>query len=211
MTRADANALYNPFIRNGAFRHDRTFDCTGRDPDSSALRGHAVALTFPTQAWVEAASYAGSITALFIDRPKATDLSPVSKLPLTNFTVSYPSRIKDWAFLQGMHSLARLSLHNTLSLSHLEPVRGLVALEVLQLSGGYSKWLELPSLAPLASCSRLAVIDLAATRCVDPSLRPLFGLTSLRRFDCPLSWPRAEVEALFEHNKAILSDFGSLV
>jgi hypothetical protein len=138
-------------------------------------------------------------------------LSAVSKLPLVNLTVSYPSHVKNWTFLQQMHSLLRLSLHNTLSIQDLEPVRSLVGLEVLQVSGGYSKWLELPSLAPLASCSKLFVIDLAAVRCADTSLRPLFGLTALRRFDCPLSWPKAEVEALFEHNKAIHSDFRSRV
>ena len=203
--------MHNPFIRNGHFRDDLAFDCTGRNPDASAFRGSAIALTFPTQAWVEAASNVGTITALFIDRPKTKDLSAVSKLPLTNFTVSYPSHVRDWTFLERIPSLLRLSLHNTLSLADLEPVRGLVALEGFQLSGGYSNWLTLPSLAPLAACSRLAVIDLAAVRCVDSSLRPLFGLAALRRFDCPLSWPRTEVEALLKHNKAIHSEFSARV
>ena len=160
MTRAEGNAMHNPFIRNGRFfsrsarfRHELAFDCTGRDPDPAVFRSSAVALVFPTQAWVEAASSVGNITAIFLDRPKAKDLSAVSKLPLTNFTVSYPSYVKDWAFLQCMPSLLRLSLHNTLPLPDLEPVRGLHALEVFQLSGGYGRCLTLPSLAPLANCS----------------------------------------------------------
>lgn len=203
MTREEANALHNPFIRSGHFRADVQIDCTECDPDPSLLNNSAVALIFPSQAWIDVAASVPTITALFIDRPKAKDLNSLANLSLINLTVSYPSRVKDWTFLQRIPSLLRLSLHNTLSLPDLEAVRSLPCLEVFQLSGGYSSSLRLPSLSPLADCRRLTAIDLVAIRCTDWSLKPLFGLSALRRFDCPLWWPSTELHAFLAHNKVL--------
>jgi hypothetical protein len=203
MTSAEANALHNPFLHKGRFRAELQLNCAEHAPNLSLLRGTAIALTFPNQAWVDLVSSARSVTALFLDRPKAKDLSAIANLPLTNLTMSYPSHVKDWSFLRRLPTLIRLSLHNTLSLQDLELVRALSSLEVLQLSGGYSKPLRLPSLAPLADSRHLTAILLAAVHCTDWSLRPLFHLSSLRRFDCPLWWPSGEIRALTEHNKEL--------
>jgi hypothetical protein len=204
---SEANALHNPFLRGGSFRTDLQIDCTKSEPDELHLSGSAIVLVFPNQAWIEAASSSSTIRALFLDRPKTKDLSPLANLPLFNLTVSYPSHVKDWGFLERFPSLLRLSLHNTLSITSLESVGKLRGLEVFQLSGGYSKCLRLPSLVPLACCENLRVIDLANVRCADPSLRPLLSLSALRRFDCPLYWPADEVQALLCYNTALHSNF----
>lgn len=201
MTSAEANSLHNPFLWNGKLRRDLQIFCDEQPPDRSRLVGNAVILTFPTQDWVDLVSSDSSITALFLDRPKANDLSGIANLTLSNLTISYPKPNTDWSFLGNLPSLIRLSLQNTIAIQDIDWVRSLSALEVFQLSGGYSKALQLLSLAPLADAHHLTAILLASIRCTDWSLRTLFNLASLRRFDCPLWWPQDEVRALAEYNK----------
>jgi hypothetical protein len=206
MTAQEANELHNPFIRNGKILWETQIVCTSFGPDLSLLNGEVVMLTFPNQEWINLAAKAQSVTSLFIDRPKAKDLSPLSDLNLKNFTTSYPSHVKNWSFLQKFSSLVRLALHETLSIQDLESIRNLTKLEVFQLSGGFSKVLRLPSLAPLAELKNLKVIDLAAVRFKDWSLSPLFNLPELRRFDCPLWWPKEELSALARQNPKLSSN-----
>jgi hypothetical protein len=207
MTAPEANQLHNPFLRNGKIWPEIRIDCTSFDPDLSLLSGETIMLTFPTQKWIELVARAKSVTSLFVDRPKAKDLNPLGALNLKNFTVSYPSHVKDWSFLQKFSSLLRLALHNTLSIQDLEIVGGLKQLEVFQLSGGYSKVLRLPSLVPLAGLKNLKVIGFAGVRFKNWSLSPLFNSPELRRFDCPLWWPKEEISALARQNTKLCSNY----
>jgi hypothetical protein len=206
MTSAEANALHNPFITDGRFRHELQVDCKGQKPDVALLQRASVSLAFPNQEWINLAAQVGTISALFIDRPSAKDLSPISEMNLFHLSLSYPSRVKDWRFVRNLASLKRLSLHNTLSIQDIEEVGALSHLEVFQLSGGYSKSLQLPSLWPLAKCRPLVAVLLAAVRFTDYSLQPLLSLPSLQRFDCPMWWPANELQSLCAHNKVIGSN-----
>jgi hypothetical protein len=206
MTTREARELHNPFIRDDKLCRETQVNCKSFSPDLSLLKREAVMLTFPNQEWIDLVSKVQSITSLFLDRPRAPNLSPLTSLNLKNLTTSYPSHVKDWSFLEKFSSLLRLSLHNTLSIQDLEPIRDLVKLEVIQLSGGYSKALRLLSLAPLANLKNLKVIDLAAVRFSDWSLSPLFQLSDLRRFDCPLNYPKEELSALKSHNPKLESN-----
>ena len=207
MTTREANALHNPFLSAaGQFRIELQIDCTAHKPDRALFGGPFVALAFPDQSWIDLASEVHTITALFVDRPRAKDLSRIANLPLQNFTASYPARATDWSFLERLSALTRLSVHNTASFDGLAAVATLEQLEVFQLSGGYSSVLRLPSLAPLGACRRLVAILLAAVRCTDWGLEPIRRLPFLRRFDCPLWWPRAEIEALINHRDGVTSN-----
>ena len=105
-----------------------------------------------------------------------------------------------------MSSLLRLALDNTLSLQDLKPVQRLSRLEVIRLSGGFSKTLRLPSLAPLAQPQNLRAVLLASLRFEDWSLFPLFGLPDLKRFDSPLSCPKDQFHMLLRYNPRLSSN-----
>jgi hypothetical protein len=205
MTRDQAYALHDPF-RSGISSAYSVL-CRSQKPDSSLLLGRqSVRLVFPNQEWINLAAESPQITSLFVDRPRARDLSPLSSLRLSNFSVSYPSYVKDWSFLSSFSSLVRLVLANTLSIQDLEPVREFLNLEVLMVSGGYSKVLKLPSLSPLSSLRRLKVIALAAVRFECWELDCLLNLPELCVFDCPLQWPKNEVMKLARHKPQLISN-----
>ena len=206
MTWNEANALHNPFIRDGLFTAEVSIDCSAQRPDLSLLNGHEISLWRPKQDWIDLLKDASHVRALFIAQPRARSLHAVASLNLFNLSLSYPSFVKDWSFLTGMQSLIRLALHNTLSMHDLEPVRTLSGLEVLQVSGGMSKNLQLPSLEPLAELKRLRVISLASVRFEDWSLFPLFGLPALERFDSPLYCPSDQFEMLRRYNPRVASN-----
>src|SRR5437667_8043760 len=163
MTREQAYALHDPFRSGNSSEH--CVLCRSQKPDPSLLFGQqSVRLVFPNQEWIDLTADSPQITSLFVDRPRARDLSPLSSLSLINFSVSYPSYVKDWSFLSSFSSLLRLVLANTLSIRDLEPLREFLNLEVLMVSGGYSKTLKLLSLSPLSDLMRLKVVAFAAVR-----------------------------------------------
>jgi hypothetical protein len=204
MTREQAYALHDPF-RSGS-RSEHSVLCRSQQPDPSLLLGRqSVRLVFPNQEWIDLTADSPQITSLFVDRPRARDLSPLSSLSLINFSVSYPSYVKDWSFLSSFSSLLRLVLDNTLSIRDLEPLREFLNLEVLMISGGYSKTLKLPSLSPLSDLMRLKVVALAAVRFGCWDLGCLLRLPELCLFDCPLYWPKAEVMKLAQHKPHLIS------
>jgi len=205
MTREQAYALHNPFrIGNGS---EHSVFCRSQKADSSLLLGRqSVRLVFPNQEWIDLVAESPQITSLFVDRPRARDLSPLSSLRLFNFSVSYPSYVKNWSFLSSFSSLVRLVLANTLSILDLEPLREFLNLEVLMVSGGYSKTLKLPSLSPLSDLIRLKVIALAAVRFECWDLDCLLKLPELCLFDCPQYWPKDEVMKLARSKPQLISN-----
>lgn len=205
MTREQAYALHNPF-RSGS-HSEHSVLCRSQKPDPSLLLGQqSVRLVFPNQEWIDLTAGSAQITSIFVDRPKARDLSPLSSLSLINFSVSYPSNVKDWTFLSSFSSLLRLVLANTLSIRDLDPLRKLLNLEVLMVSGGYSKTLKLPSLSPLSDLMRLKVVALAAIRFECWDVGCLLKLPELCLFDCPLYWPKEEVVKLARHKPQLISN-----
>ena len=206
MTHREANTLHNPFLRNGVFKAKLWIDCKSCKPDPSLLTHSEVALGFPNQAWIDMLGDAQHLRAIDIKAPRARDLHPLAKLDLFHLTLSYPSFVKDWSFLRSMSSLLRLALDNTLSLQDLKPVQRLSRLEVIRLSGGFSKTLRLPSLAPLAHLENLRAVLLASLRFEDWSLFPLFGLPDLKRFDSPLSCPKDQFHMLLRYNPRLSSN-----
>lgn len=198
--------MHNPFLENGLFRPIVRIDCKSHKPDPSLLSASEVALSFPNQAWIDMLGEAEHLRALDIKAPRAQKLHPLAKLNLFHLTLSYPSFVKDWSFLQSMHSLLRLALDNTLSLRSLDPVGHLSQLEVIRLSGGFSKVLHLPALTPLADLKHLRALLLASVHFTDWTLFPLFGLTGLRRFESPLSCPQEHFQMLLRYNPSVASN-----
>jgi hypothetical protein len=167
----------------------------------------AIVLTFANQDWVDLAGSASTITAIFLDRPKARDLRPIGNLRLYNLTLSYPSYVREWGFLSLLSdTLLRLTLDNTLSLGSLDLLSELRVLEALRLSGGYSKDAKLPSLEALGELTNLKIIDLAAVRFANSDLSALWRLPHLARFDCPFYFPRGQVEKLKAHFSSLESN-----
>lgn len=209
MTREQAYLLHNPFdFRTKSKISKFSILCRSQKPDLPLLQEKEhIVLIFPNQAWIDLAAEATWIKTIFIDRPSACDLSPLISLKLCNLSVSYPTRVKNWNFLSHFSVLLRLALHNTLSIQDLEPLRSLTRLEVLELSGGYSSVLRLPSLAPISSLLRLKVISLASVRFKSWDLDCLLGLPDLCIFDCPLWWPKEEIAKLTDHNPKLISNW----
>ena len=206
MTDDDARTLHNPFISQGVFRRELAIQCPDHDPDVTLLQGPDVALTFPNQAWIDILPAARHLRSVFVDRPRAKDLSPVASLNLMNLTMSYSSHVKEWSFLRQLKQLKRLSLHNTLSLVDLEVASELRDLEIFELSGGYSKPLRLPSLLPLGRLVKLKAILMGAVRLANWSLVPIYELKDLRRFNCPTYWPKQEIAGLLRANPLVVSN-----
>jgi hypothetical protein len=205
MTREQAYALHNPFLFGN--RNEHSVPCRPQKPDPSLLAGRqSVRLLDPDQEWINLVAESPHITSLFLDQPRARDLSPLSSLKLINFSVSYPSQVKNWSFLSSFTSLVRLVLANTLSIRDLDTLRNFHNLEVLMVSGGYSKKLQLPSLSPLSELTRLKVIVLAAVRFESWDLTMLHQLPELCLFDCPLSWPKSELMNLARNKPHLISN-----
>lgn len=204
MTDDDALTLHNAFMSQGTFRRDLAIHCPDHDPDMGLLQGPDVALTFPNQAWIDIIPSAQHLRSIYVDRPRARDLSPVASLSLINLTMSYPSHVKEWSFLRQLKQLKRLSLHNTLSLVDLEVTSELRDLGIFELDGGYSKPLCLPSLHPLGRLIKLKAILMAAVKFSDWSLVPIYGLKELRRFNCPKYWPKQEIAGLLRARPSVV-------
>jgi len=203
MTREQACALHNPFHYGNGCR----VLCRSQKPEPSLLLDHQSGrLVFPNQEWIDLAAASPQITSLFVDRPKARDLTPLSSLNLINFSVSYPTYVRDWSFLSGFRSLLRFVLANTVSIKDLEPLRELLELEVCMVSGGHSQVLRLPSLSPLSDLTRLKVVVLAAVRFDCWDLRCVAKLPDLCLFEGPLYWPKDELIRRARHKPELTSN-----
>jgi hypothetical protein len=203
MTNDEARTLHNPFVADGHFRSELQIDCSIHSPESTRIHGPAVALYSASSQWIQLLSQMKGVTAVFVDRPRTDDLSHLAELPLLTFSVSYPSRVNNWSFLQRLDKLKRLSLHNTLTLGSLEPIQAMNNLEVLEVSGGYSTDLRLPSLEPVSHLKRLKTILLASVQFTDWTLTPLLNLPALERFNCPLKWPKDQLNLVAQQRPAL--------
>ena len=134
--------------------------------------------------------------SLAIKTPRASDLRPLGKLALTQFEVSYPTRIKDWSFLSQLTRLRRLVVDNAATFSNLSCLRDLHTVEFLRVTGGYSKPLRADSLQSLAGMQSLRAIFLANIRLKDWDLSALRQLKHLELLYTPQWCPAEEIKAL---------------
>lgn len=103
-----------------------------------------------------------------------TDLSPLSRCPLSVFRLKDCRSVQDIAALKGLH-LHNVALENT-GVANLAPLAGCATLEQLFINSS-----PISDLSPLARCTNLR--ELGADRCPITGLSPLANLTALRTLD----------------------------
>ena len=127
--------------------------------------------------------------ALHVARPSGL-LSGLSLLDLSGSFDTPNQWLSDLQPLQGLTNLTTLDLSYCASLSDLQPLQGLTSLTTLSLAHGFSrpghsgKTLSyvLQDLSSLSALVNLSSLDLCSCNGVT-DLRPLYGLTRLRRLN----------------------------
>jgi hypothetical protein len=122
------------------------------------------------------------LRTLVVHDLRTPNLTAWSKLmALDALYIAGSPRLRSLSGLEGLRGLRQLILFDCTNFSEVEPLKGLAALEVLCLEGGFSKELRIASLSPLADLTQLVELRLASLRVEDGSLRPLYSLHGLRR------------------------------
>jgi hypothetical protein len=195
MNLEDARSLHNAFCRGGKWHATHAFSCE-ESPQDDVLTHDSVYLVSPSAEWITSISESKQLRSLAIKTPRTSDLRPLGKLALTQFEVSYPTRIKDWSFLSQLTRLRRLVVDNAASFSNLSCLRDLRTVEFLRVTGGYSKPLRADSLQSLAGMESLRAIFLANIRLRDWDLSALRQLKHLELLYTPQWCPAEEIKAL---------------
>jgi internalin A len=92
---------------------------------------------------------------------------------LTNITFGYVAGIKNISGLEHCSNLKVLRLHDTVEITDISPLSGLINLETLDLRGN-----RITDISPLSGLANLRYLDLSNNRIKDIS--PLSGLKNLR-------------------------------
>jgi hypothetical protein len=197
MTIEQALDLHNGFRQDGKWRHPTDVRCEG-PPGDDLLSVEILRLVSPTAEWIIKISESGQLRYLRIKTPRTSDLTPLTNLALTQFEISYPTRIKEWRFLSNLTGLRRLFLDNTTSFTDTSCLENLHNVEFLGLAGGYSKPLRIKCLKSLSAMHSLKAIYLANVRLEDWDLSPLGQLKQLQLLYTPKWCPAQEIRKLRE-------------
>src|SRR5204863_8767527 len=111
MNIADALNLHNAFRLGWKWNAPHAFSCE-ETPTDYLLGLDRVYLVSPSAAWIAKISESKKLRSLAIKTPRTSDLGPLGKLPLIQFDISYPTRIKEWGFLSQFTRLRRLLVDN---------------------------------------------------------------------------------------------------
>jgi hypothetical protein len=195
MNSEDALSLHNAFRLGGKWHATHAFSCE-EPPRDDLLTLDSVYLVSPSAEWITSISESKQLKCLAIKTPRTSDLRPLGKLALTQFEVSYPTRVEDWVFLSRLSQLRRLVVENATTFSDLSCLRNLHTVEFLGVSGGDSKPLRADSLRALAGMKSLRAIFLANIRLKDWDLSTLRQLKHLELLYTPKWCPAEEVSAL---------------
>src|SRR5205085_616398 len=123
-----------------------------------------VYLVSPGADWIAKISESKELRSLAIKTPRTSDLGPLGKLPLVQFDISYPTRIKEWGFLSQFTRLRRLVVDNATTFTDLSYLEDMQTVEFLGVAGGYSKPLRADSVQPLGAMASLRAVFLANIR-----------------------------------------------
>jgi len=191
----DALGLHNAFRPGDKWNPAHAFSC--KEPPTDYLLGlDKVYLVSPSADWIAKISESKELTSLAIKTPRTTDLGPLGKLPLIQFDISYPSRIKEWGFLSLFTRLRRLVVDSATTFTDLSYLEDMQTVEFLAVGGGYSKPLRADSLQPLGAMTSLRAVWLANIRLEDWDLSPLCRLKHLELLYTPKWCPAEEIAAL---------------
>jgi len=191
----DAFSLHNAFRSGRKFNAAHAFTCKDK-PTDDLLTLESVYLVAPDADWIAKIAESKVLRSLAIKTPRTGDFGPLGKLALSQFEVSYPTRIKDWSFLSRFTRLRRLVIENSTTFSDLSSLEGLRTVEFLGVAGGYSKPLRADSLQPLAAMASLRAIYLANIRLKNWDLSAFRRLKHLELLFTPKWCPAEEVATL---------------
>jgi Leucine-rich repeat (LRR) protein len=195
MNSEEALSLHNAFRRAGKWHATHAFS-SEEPPRDEVLTLDSIYLVSPSADWIAKIAQSGVLRSLAIKTPRTSDLRPLGRLALTQFEVSYPTRIKDWDFLSQLTRLRRLVVENATTFSDLSCLRDLRSAEFLGVAGSYSEPLKADSLQSLAGMASLRAIFLANIRLEDWDLSPLRQLKHLELLYTPKWCPTEQIKAL---------------
>ena len=102
--------------------------------------------------------------------------------------------------LQGLRALDLLNFRRVQDIS---PVGELVTLEKLFIGGGMWAEQRVLTLEPLSRLKKLKSLSLVSIRADDDTLRPLYELSTLERFDVGTRWNQNEIAAIRLRNPGL--------
>lgn len=121
------------------------------------------------------------LSTLVVHDLRSTSLLPFGGLVhLERLVICGTSRLQSLEGLGALENLRELLLVLVTGIRDLEPLASAPPLTTLCVEGGFSTDLHFPTLRPLAGLSSLRRLRLASLRVADGSLRPLHGLSALR-------------------------------
>lgn len=158
-----------------------------------------------THLWISgvnagAAEVVGRMThlrRLVVHDLKVGDLRPFGTLSgLEDLSVAGSTKLKSIAGVDALTRLRRLVLFDNGPYPDVDALAALDALETLAVEGGFSKSLVIPSLRPLEGLTNLRRLRLASVKVTDGSLKPLHRLSALREVFIARAFSPEEFAAL---------------
>jgi Leucine-rich repeat (LRR) protein len=105
--------------------------------------------------------------------------------------------------LASCPELKSLGLENIKRITELDPIGGLTRLEGLAVEGSTWTTQHVDALEPIGRLTELRYLSLANLRARDGSLRSLFSLRKLERFNAASWWDEGERQELLKLNPAL--------
>jgi len=134
-----------------------------------------------------------SIESLYIDNVKTEDLTGFTRLPeLKVLGLERCSKVNSLVDLADLQSLEGLAITHFKNVHDLAPLSRLTNLRSLAVAGSMWTTMRVESLKPLERLTNLEFLHLTNIKASDRSLRPLGGLTKLKKLDIAGFYPTSE-------------------